>query len=182
MARLPALLATLKSRNLADADARNDLHALADLLDDYSRTQTTFDSYAAEVLSGALRWTPPHRDPAFWRDNARKIVEHNDAELPRCLVRILAAHSDADAHDDTSAPADAARAARAGAAADKQALAIACNDVACLVKEAPDKRAVLERLGLKARVMQLMQASDEQVRWESLRAVGEWLRYSVEAM
>ena len=47
-----------------------------------------------------------------------------------------------------------------------------------MVKECPDKKTALEKLGLKARVMQLMQAEDESVRWESLRAVGEWLRYS----
>ena len=61
---------------------------------------------------------------------------------------------------------------------DMQVLAIGCNDVANLVKEVPEKRSVLEKLGLKARVMELMQSSDESVRWESLRAVGEWLRYS----
>jgi V-type H+-transporting ATPase subunit H len=36
-------------------------------------------------------------------------------------------------------------------------------------------------LGLKVRVMGLMQEADESVRWESLRAVGEWLRYSFES-
>jgi len=61
---------------------------------------------------------------------------------------------------------------------DKQVLAIGCNDIACLVKEVPEKRSVLEKMGLKRRVMELMQDPNEQVRWESLRAVGEWLRYS----
>jgi len=61
---------------------------------------------------------------------------------------------------------------------DKQVLAIACNDVACLVKEVPEKRPMLEKFGLKTRVLELMQDSNESVRWESLRAVGEWLRYS----
>lgn len=61
---------------------------------------------------------------------------------------------------------------------DKQVLAIACNDVGWLVKEVPEKRSQLEKLGLKGRVMELMAEADEGVRWESLRAVGEWLRYS----
>ena len=51
--------------------------------------------------------------------------------------------------------------------------------MAALVKACPEKRAQLERAGLKARVMALMQDGDEGVRWESLRAVGEWLRYNV---
>jgi len=61
---------------------------------------------------------------------------------------------------------------------DKVVLAVACNDVGCLVKEAPEKRREMERLGVKGRVMALMGDKDEAVRWESLRAVGEWLRYS----
>ena len=60
----------------------------------------------------------------------------------------------------------------------KQVLAIACNDVGWMVKECPDKRGMLESLGLKGRIMELMNEADEGVRWESLRAVGEWLRYS----
>jgi V-type H+-transporting ATPase subunit H len=154
---MPALLDTLKnSRKLADSDLIDDLNNLKELLDDYTKTQTTFDEYAAEVQSGHLRWSPPHRNPTFWAENARRILEENKGELPRKLADILSKSWDSD----------------------KQVLAIACNDVAALVKEVPEKRASLEKLGLKTRVMELMQDPNEQVRWESLRAVGEWLRYS----
>ncbi len=61
---------------------------------------------------------------------------------------------------------------------EKQVLEIACNDVGWLVKEAPEKRGQLEKLGIKERVMELMTDANESVRWESLRAVGEWLKYS----
>lgn len=64
-------------------------------------------------------------------------------------------------------------------ASDKVVLAIACNDIGCLVKEVPEKRVMLEKLGLKARVMELMSDPNEEVKWESLKAVGEWLRYNV---
>lgn len=159
LARLPTLLTTLKSRHLTDADALEDLQSLNELLDEYTKTQTTFDEYAAELRSGHLRWSPPHRNPTFWRENARRILEENKGELPRKLQEILSKSWDND----------------------KQVLAIGCNDVACLVKEVPEKRYQLEKLGLKGRVMELMQEADESVRWESLRAVGEWLRYSFEA-
>jgi V-type H+-transporting ATPase subunit H len=158
LARLPALLTNIQTRHLSDPDAVEDLKTLVDLLDDYTKTQTTFDEYAAELYSGHLRWSPPHRNPTFWRENARRILEDNKGELPRKLAEILAK----------------------GWESDKQVLAIGCNDVACLVKEVPEKRAQLEKLGLKGRVMELMQEPDESVRWESLRAVGEWLRYSFE--
>ncbi|KAF2002836.1 ATPase, V1 complex, subunit H [Amniculicola lignicola CBS 123094] len=158
LARLPALLTSLKSRHLTDPDALEDLQALTELLDEYTKTQTTFDEYAAEIQSGHLRWSPPHRNPEFWRENARKILDYNNGALVRQLAEILSKSWDTD----------------------KAVLAIGCNDVANLVKEVPEKRAQLEKLGLKGRVMVLMQEADEGVRWESLRAVGEWLRYSFE--
>ncbi|KAF2656631.1 vacuolar ATP synthase subunit H [Lophiostoma macrostomum CBS 122681] len=159
LARLPSLLTSLKSRHLTDPDALEDLKSLEELLDDYTKTQTTFDEYAAELQSGHLRWSPPHRNPTFWRENARRILDENKGELPRKLAEILGKNWEND----------------------KQVLAIGCNDVASLVKEVPEKRYQLEKLGLKGRVMELMQEADESVRWESLRAVGEWLRYSFES-
>jgi V-type H+-transporting ATPase subunit H len=159
LARLPTLLGSLKSRHLTDEDALQDLQSLTELLEEYTKTQTTFDEYAAEVQSGHLRWSPPHRNPTFWRENARRILEENKGELPRKLAEILSKSWEND----------------------KQVLAVACNDVACLVKEVPEKRQQLEKLGLKGRVMELMQDPDESVRWESLRGVGEWLRYSFES-
>lgn len=129
------------------------------MLEEYTKTQTTFDEYAAEVNSGHLRWSPPHRNAAFWRENARKILESEKGALPKKLAEIMAK-----AWED-----------------DKKVLAIACNDVGQLVKEVPDRRQWLEKLGLKRRVMELMSDADETVRWESLKAVGEWLRYNVQS-
>lgn len=155
-ARLPALLSNLKGRHLTDPDLLEDLQSLTDMLGEYTSSQTTFDEYASEVLNGRLRWSPPHRDGTFWRENSRKIFDDSQGELPKKLAEILSK-----AWED-----------------DKQVLAIACNDVGWLVKEAPEKRVQLEKLGIKGRVMELMTDADESVRWESLRAVGEWLRYS----
>lgn len=155
-ARLPALLANVKGRHLTDPDLLEDLEGLKTMLEEYSKSQTTFDQYANELRSGHLRWSPPHRNAAFWKENARRILEEDKGELPRKLVEILSKAWEND----------------------KQVLAIGCNDVAFLVKEVPEKKGQLEKLGLKTRVMELMQADDESVRWESLRAVGEWMRYS----
>lgn len=157
-ARLPALLTNLSGRHLADPDLLEDLTALKDLLEEYTKNQTTFDEYADEVNSGHLRWSPPHRNPTFWRENARKIVQDKKGELPKKLAEILAK----------------------GWENDKKVLAIGCNDVGNLVKEVPEQRTALEKLGLKARLLELMSDSDESVRWESLKAVGEWMRYTFE--
>lgn len=155
-AKLPALIANLGGRHLSDQDALEDLESLDNMLDEYTKGQTTFDEYADEVQSGYLRWSPPHKNSAFWRDNARKILE--DKELPKKLAEIIGKNWESD----------------------KKVLAIACNDIGNLVKEAPDHRSTLEKLGLKVRVMELMQDADESVRWESLKAVGEWMRYTFE--
>ncbi|KAI9673544.1 MAG: H(+)-transporting V1 sector ATPase subunit H [Trizodia sp. TS-e1964] len=156
--RLPALLQNLSGRQLSDPDLLEDIKILSEMLDDYTKTQTTFDEYAAEVRSGHLRWSPPHRSLTFWSENSQKILEENNGEIPKRLAEIMAKPWDTD----------------------KQVLAIACNDVGCLVKEIPEKRGQLEKLGLKARVMELMSEEDKSIKWESLKATGEWLRYSFE--
>ncbi|KAM0437631.1 hypothetical protein ACHAPT_001995 [Fusarium lateritium] len=158
LARLPALLDNIGSRHLTDPDLLEDLSSLKEMLEEYTKTKTTFDEYVAEVHSGHLRWSPPHRSTVFWAENARKILEFENGEIPRKLAEIM----------------------RQPWENDKQVLAIACNDVGCLVKEVPEKRYQLERVGLKRRIMELMQSDDENVRWESLQALGSWLKYSFE--
>jgi V-type H+-transporting ATPase subunit H len=156
LARLPALLQNLSGRQLSDPDLLDELSQLRDMLEEYTKTKTTFDEYVAEVHSGHLRWSPPHRSTVFWAENARKIVDHENGDLVKQLAEIMAKPWDQD----------------------KAVLAIACNDVGNLVREVPEKRYQLEKLGLKTRVMELMGEADEAVRWESLRALGGWLKYS----
>jgi len=159
LARLPAVLQNVSGRNLGDdVDLQEDLEHVKETLEEYRKTKTTFDEYAAEVQSGHLRWSPPHKHQTFWTENAHKILDHEHGQIPRKLAEIMKKPWDND----------------------KAVLAIACNDIGCLVKEVPEKRGQLEKLGIKLRIMELMQDSDETVRWESLRALGSWLKYSFE--
>ncbi|KAI1499643.1 ARM repeat-containing protein [Biscogniauxia marginata] len=158
LARLPGLLQNVGGRHLTDPDLQEDLDKLKEMLEEYTKTKTTFDEYVAEVQSGHLRWSPPHRHQVFWTENARKILEFENGEIPRKLADIMKKPWEND----------------------KAVLAIACNDIGNLVKEVPEKRYQLEKLGLKTRIMELMGDSDENVRWESLRALGGWLKYSFE--
>lgn len=155
-AKLPSVLTNLKGRHLTDQDLLEDLESLTNMLDEYTKTQTTFDEYAAEVQSGHLRWSPPHKSEAFWQDNSQRIIEEDKGAICKKLAEVLSKEWQND----------------------KQVLAIGANDVAFLVKTCPEKRTQLEKFGLKARVMALMQDENEAVRWEALRAVGEWLRYT----
>jgi V-type H+-transporting ATPase subunit H len=156
LARLPALLQNISGRQLRDADLTDDLTRLREMLDEYAKTKTNFDEYVDEVRSGHLRWSPPHRSTVFWAENARRILDFENGDIPRRLADIMRKPWDND----------------------KAVLAIACNDVGSLVREVPERRSQLERLGLKTRVMELMGEADENVRWESLRALGGWLKYS----
>lgn len=148
----------MEARHYVDEDLLEAMKSLSDMLDEYTKTQTTFDTYAAEVMSGHLRWSPPHKNQTFWRENARRILDEERGQIPKKLAEILSKNWESD----------------------KQVLAIACHDVGRLVREVPERRHQLEKLGLKARIMELMADRDESVRWESLRAVGEWLRYTFE--
>ncbi|KAI9371406.1 armadillo-type protein [Aspergillus egyptiacus] len=141
--RLPALLSNLSGRHLTDPDLLEDLKYLSEMLDEYTKTQTTFDQYAAELQSGHLRWSPPHRNPTFWKENARRILDESNGALPKKLAEIISKSWEND----------------------KQVLAIACNDVGHLVKELPEKRGQLEKLGLKTRVMELMADKDESLEY-----------------
>lgn len=156
LARLPLVLQNLTARQITDPDLQEDLTNLRELLEEYTKTKTTFDEYVAEVSSGHLRWSPPHRSAVFWAENAHKIFDYENGEVIRKLADIMKKPWDND----------------------KAVLAIACNDVGCLVREVPERRYQLEKLGLKTRVMELMGDQDENVRWESLRALGWWLKYS----
>ncbi|KAK3956406.1 armadillo-type protein [Pseudoneurospora amorphoporcata] len=156
LARLPQLLQNLSSRQFTDPDLVEDRDQLRELVEEYTKTKTTFDEYVAEVNSGHLRWSPPHRSTVFWAENARKILDYENGEIIRKLAEIMEKPWEND----------------------KAVLAIACNDVGCLVREVPEKRGQLERYGLKTRIMGLMGEADENVRWESLRALGGWLQYS----
>ncbi|PHH53280.1 V-type proton ATPase subunit H [Ceratocystis fimbriata CBS 114723] len=159
LARLPSQVETMISRHMTDPDLVEDLTSLKEMLEEYSKNKTTFDEYMAEVESGHLRWSPPHRNTVFWAENSRRILEHNQGEIVQKLAEIMKKPWDND----------------------KQVLAIACNDIGFLVKEVPEKRHQLDKLGIKTRIMELMGEANETVRWESLRALGGWLKYSFDS-
>lgn len=152
------MLQNVGGRHLTDPDLQDDLQRLRDMLEEHTKTKTTFDEYVAEVRSGHLRWSPPHRSQAFWSENARRIFDFENGAVLRELAEIMKKPWEND----------------------KAVLAIACNDMGFLVKEVPERRYQLEKHGVKLRVMELMQDADENVRWESLKALGGWLKYSFE--
>lgn len=153
------LLRSTQSRFTSDPDLASDLTYLIETLENYQRSQTTFDEYAAEVRSGHLSWSPPHTNTDFWKKNARRIIEENNGELMKCLGRALGCGD-------------------GNAQRDKTVLAVAAHDVGVLVREVPEKRKVWESLSVKAKCMQLMANSDASVRFEALNAVRAFLEHA----
>uniref|UniRef100_A0A1B6EEE3 ATPase V1 complex subunit H C-terminal domain-containing protein n=1 Tax=Clastoptera arizonana TaxID=38151 RepID=A0A1B6EEE3_9HEMI len=107
---------------------------------------SSFDEYATEVKSGRLEWSPVHRSAQFWRENAPRLNEKN-YELLRILIHLL----------ETSR--------------DTQVLSVASYDIGEYVRHYPRGKHVIEQLGGKQLVMQLLSHEDPNVRYEALLAV-----------
>lgn len=69
------VLASLQGRKWADEDIAEDIAQLNNSLEIDVASLSTFDVYKAEVLSGALEWSPSHKSDKFWKDNVGKFSE-----------------------------------------------------------------------------------------------------------
>ena len=113
------------------------------------RTQdelSSFDVYTREVLSGKLEWSAAHKSEMFWRENVANF-EEKDYKLIRVLKQL---------------------ALREG---NSQVQAIACNDLGEFCRHAPNGKAVLDALGVKAVLVGLMSHANADVQREALFAV-----------
>mmetsp|Transcript_12216 Transcript_12216/g.17720 ORF Transcript_12216/g.17720 Transcript_12216/m.17720 type:complete len:444 (-) Transcript_12216:260-1591(-) len=145
-AGLVGALEQLCLRRWNDQDIRDDLSELVELLQTELQVMSTFDVYRGEVLSGALSWTPAHKDEVFWRENTEKL-ERNNLEVLRCLARSL--------HESQ----------------DPVVLSVACHDLGMFIKHHERGRHITQTLGVKPRLMELMTAEDAEVRRQALTCV-----------
>lgn len=145
-ANLVQVLESLLRQNWDDEDITEDLDVLVEALAAEHASMSTFDVYKAEVLSGALEWSPAHRDEMFWQNNVEKL-ESNNLEVLRCIVRVLNESSDS------------------------TVLSVACHDLAQFVKYHKRGRQIAQSLRVKARLMELMATGDSEVRRYALNGV-----------
>lgn len=117
---------------------------------------TTFDQYASEVRAGKLEWSPPHLSEQFWKANAGKLTEDNQ-ELIKILTTIISTSQD------------------------PKVLAIAAHDIGQYVKYAATGKKVVQELGAKTKVMELMAHDDLDVRYQALMAVQKFMANAWEA-
>lgn len=141
---LPKTLTTLSKRTFADEDLLADITYLNEKLEKNIEEISSFDEYRQEVLSGHLEWTPVHTSEKFWKENMAKI-ETNNFYILKELVKLLEI-----AGDDT------------------QTLAITCHDLGQFVRYHPRGKRVLTDMGVKIKIMGLMNHKDEEVKRHAL--------------
>ncbi|KAB0793326.1 hypothetical protein PPYR_12946 [Photinus pyralis] len=138
-------LTILEQRKYDDEDVSSDVEFLTEKLQSSVQDLSSFDEYATEVKSGRLEWSPVHKSK-FWRENAQRLNEKN-YELLRILVHLLETSKDA------------------------LVLSVASFDIGEYVRHYPRGKHVIEQLGGKQLVMQLLAHEDPNVRYEALLAV-----------
>lgn len=139
-------LSILEQRKFDDEDIVEDVQFLNEKLQASVQDLSSFDEYATEVKSGRLEWSPVHRSAQFWRENAARLNEKK-YELLRILVHLLETSRDA------------------------LVLSVASYDIGEYVRHYPRGKTVIEQLGGKQLVMQLLSHEDPNVRYEALLAV-----------
>ncbi|KAF4524483.1 hypothetical protein B566_EDAN013098 [Ephemera danica] len=139
-------LSILEQRKFDDEDITADIVFLNDRLLSSVQDLSSFDEYATELRSGRLEWSPVHKSAKFWRENAGRLNERNH-ELLNILIKLL----------ETSR--------------DPLVLSVASFDIGEYVRHYPRGKHVIEQLGGKQLVMQLLGHEDPNVRYEALLAV-----------
>ncbi|KAJ3645021.1 hypothetical protein Zmor_022714 [Zophobas morio] len=135
----------LEQRKFDDEDVAQDIEFLTEKLQNSVQDLSSFDEYATEVKSGRLEWSPVHKSK-FWRENAQRLNEKN-YELLRILIHLLEQSKD------------------------PLVLSVASYDIGEYVRHYPRGKHVIEQLGGKQLVMQLLAHEDPNVRYEALLAV-----------
>ncbi|KAG2225210.1 hypothetical protein INT45_009539 [Circinella minor] len=151
VAKLLPFTENLSTRKWSDPDILEDIDYVKERLQENFQSLTTFEQYASEVETGKLEWTPPHKSETFWKENASRL-EENNFQLLRQLARILSTSTSA------------------------VVLSVAANDIGQYSKYASRQgKRVLQEVGAKQRVMELMTHEDQDVRYQALSAVQKYM-------
>ncbi|GJD09749.1 Probable V-type proton ATPase subunit H [Galdieria sulphuraria] len=136
----------LSSKGWSDKDIVDDINAIQSCLEEERKVMNSFELYREEVLSGALNWTPVHKDPVFWSENVQKL-DKNNFEVVEMLVRLVE-----ETHSSVVA-------------------SIACHDLAMYMKYHPSGRLHIQRYHVKDRLMELMVTGEPEVKKEALKCI-----------
>lgn len=146
---------TLSERKWADEELVADLEVLTTTLQESFDSMTTFDEYKNELQSKHLRWSPPHRSDAFWKENADKFKDQ-DWKVLKQLTAFIAPEP----------------------SSDPLVLAVALNDISRVISEFPEAVKVIERSGTKIKVMELMNHANAEVKYEALKTTQNFIAHT----
>ena len=129
-----------------DPEFEHDVKFLHDVLLRNYRDLSTFDRWASEVQTGALRWGIVHTDK-FWRENA-KLVEHDDFKLLKQLIALLES-------------------------SDPTIVSIALYDLGEFTRFYPNGRVIASRLKGKDIALQMIGHSDPNIQAQALQCISK---------
>lgn len=151
--KLLDFLENLDEKKVLDEETSADVLFLRESLLSAYQKLNSFEEYAAELKSGRLTWSPPHKSDIFWKENAPRLAEH-DFDLLKILSRCI---------EDTT---------------DFTVVAIAANDLGMYVANHILGRRNLEILGIKPKMMVLLAHKDPEVRFQALSAMQKFVKNS----
>ncbi|KAA0192419.1 Vacuolar ATP synthase subunit H [Fasciolopsis buskii] len=126
-----------------DPELTDDMAFLTEKLSASVQDVSSLEEYTTELKSGRLEWSPVHKSEKFWCENAVKFTDNN-YELLKMLVRLVEVCTD------------------------PLSLSVAVHDIGEFVRHYPRGKQVIENLGGKQRVMELLQHGDPNVRYNAL--------------
>ena len=144
-----------QGQKLDDEDLIEDIEFLYEKLRESVHDLSSFDEYSSEIKSGRIGWSPVHSNEKFWRENAQRLNENN-YDLLKILISIL----------ETSK--------------DPQVLAVAAHDIGEYIRYYPRGKIVIENLGGKQLIMQLLNDEDPNVKYEALVCVQKMMVHNWE--
>ncbi|KAI9264760.1 armadillo-type protein [Sporodiniella umbellata] len=151
VAKLLPFTENLSGRKWSDTDIVEDIDFIKERLQEDFQSLTTFEQYASEIETGKLEWSPPHRSDVFWKENAHKL-EENNYQLLRSLVRLLSTSNST------------------------LVLSVGASDIGYYIKFASKGgKNILQEIGAKRRIMELMTHEDQEVRYQGLLAVQKYM-------
>jgi len=132
---LPSSIALLKQKRWGDEEMEADIKDIEEALEKNVDDLTTWDRYKAEIMSGRITWSAPHKSPKFWQENFLKFEEGNFMVLNE-LKSILNTEG-----------------------LEPEVYAIACWDVGEFVRVHPSGKRICQSLDLKTPIMKKLTTS-----------------------
>lgn len=129
-----------------DPEVENDVKTLNDTLIHNYRELSTFDRWASEVQSGALRWGIVHTEK-FWREN-NKFLEKDDFKHLKAVISLLKS-------------------------SDPTIVCIALHDLGEFTRFYPNGRVVVSHLGGKDIALSLLSSENTDIQSEALQCVSK---------